>query len=82
VREIQTKSGRESRHTRPAIARQHSNKSSDEAHIWHTIRRQKTNLRGVLVVLLLMKQISVAFSNHPAEVPGSVDPSLLRTEII
>jgi hypothetical protein len=41
-------------------------------HIWHTIRRQKTNLRGVLVVLLLMKQISVAFSNHPAEVPRSV----------
>jgi hypothetical protein len=28
------------------------------------------------------QQISVGFSNHPAEVPRSDDPSLLRTEII
>jgi hypothetical protein len=36
LREIQTKSGRESPRARPAIARQHPNISSDEAHIWHT----------------------------------------------
>jgi hypothetical protein len=36
VREIQINSGRESPRARPAIARQHPNISSDEAHIWHT----------------------------------------------
>jgi hypothetical protein len=43
----------------PAIARQNSvNQPFAQAHIWHTIRNQKTNLRGVLEVLLLLRPIS------------------------
>ncbi len=58
VREIQIKSGRESRRARPVIARQRPNKSSDEAHIWHTKRRREATFLGVVELLSLMRQIS------------------------
>jgi hypothetical protein len=45
---------REYRRVHPAIARQHHNKSSNEAHIWHTKRCLKANLRGVLEELTLI----------------------------
>jgi hypothetical protein len=37
------------------------NKSSKEAHIWHTKRRRKTNLRGVLEQVSLIEQINGVF---------------------
>ena len=48
VREIQTKSGRESRPTVLPLPDRTHNESSKEAHIWHTKRRRKANTPGVL----------------------------------
>jgi hypothetical protein len=48
VREIQTKSGRESRPTVLPLPDRTHNESSKEAHIWHTKRRREANTPGVL----------------------------------
>jgi hypothetical protein len=55
---------------------------TQSAHFRFVIRPNIRCKSALFRRMSLMKQISVAFSNDPAEVPRSVVPSLLRTEII